>query len=184
MDEKEGLGFFRTILVINSFAPVFLLWAIRGINCIENKYLIPACIGLIVIPYAILFMRLHFAKKSNDTAQIVVDNYDNHKDQILVYLVAMLIPLYDANIGTARDVAATITALALIIFIFIHLNLHYVNIIFALKGYKVYTIQKASATISGDTPIILLSKKNSLKLGKTIIATRISNTVYIDDQTQ
>jgi len=85
-------------------------------------------------------VRLKLAMKRGTLRTIDVERAEDHRDHLLVYLFAVLLPLFDANIGRARDSAATILAFVFVVFLFWHLNLHYMNVFFAIAGYRVFTI--------------------------------------------
>ncbi len=55
---SEGLPFVRLAMIISSLAPLFLLWAVRGIEPVPDRWLVPTCIALIVIPNAVLAARV------------------------------------------------------------------------------------------------------------------------------
>ena len=84
-----------------------------------------------------LWRRINIAKKQNDKRIIKVGTADDHKDHILVYLFATLLPFYSVGIESLRDIGTTLVALIFVIFLFLHLNLHYMNILFAMKGYRI-----------------------------------------------
>ena len=172
----EGLPFVRLAMVVSSLAPLFVLWAVRGVSPIPDKWLITFCVALIVVPNAVLVLRLWIARRRHDKNTIDVEFSDDHRDHLLVYLFAMLIPLYEANIGSARDSAATLVALLLVIFLFWHLNLHYMNVLFAVFGYRVFTVRDAE----GSQLLVLLSKRTALPRGAKVHAYRLSNTVFIE----
>jgi hypothetical protein len=176
---REGLPFVRLSMIISSLAPLFLLWAVRGINPIPDVWLIPVCLGLVVVPNAVLLARLWIARRRHDQRTISVASADDHRDHLLVYLFAMLIPLFESNIGNARDSAATIVALLLVIFLFWHLNLHYMNVLFAVFGYRVFTVQDGE----GTRVLVLLSPRTVMPRGAKVEAFRLSNTVYIERRT-
>lgn len=173
---REGLPFVRLAMVVSSLAPLFVLWAVRGINPIPDEWLITSCVLLIVIPNAILLARLWIARRRHDKKTISIVTADDHRDHLLVYLFAMLIPLFESNVGNPRDSAATAVALILVIFLFWHLNLHYMNILFALFGYRVFTVRDAEDTHL----LVLLSQRSSLPRGTKLHAYRLSNTVFIE----
>jgi hypothetical protein len=110
---------------------------------------------------------------------LTIGRAEDHREYLLVYLFAMLIPLYDVNLGSARDVAAAVLALAFIVFLFWHLNLHYMNILFALRGYRVFTITGSAASATSE-PLVLLTKRIGLQQGEKVLAYRISNTVFFE----
>jgi hypothetical protein len=143
---------------------------------IPDKYLITACAAMTVIPTSVLLLRLAIARKRGDRRSFVVASADDHRDHLLVYLFAVLIPLFDANVGKSRDSAATIGAFLLVVFLFWHLDLHYANVFFAIFRYRVFTIQPTGCA----TPSQLLTKRKSISTGTTIHAFRLSDTVFIE----
>jgi len=165
-------------MVVSSLAPLFVLWAVRGINPIPDKWLITACILLIVIPNVILLQRLWIAQRRKDRKTISIVTADDHRDHLLVYLFAMLIPLFESNVGNPRDSAATAVALLLVVFLFWHLNLHYMNILFALFGYRVFTVRDNE----DSHLLVLLSQRSNLPRGTKLYAYRLSNTVFIQER--
>lgn len=179
---KEGLRFARLLMVLSSMAPLFVLWAIRGVKVMPEKYFILICGLLVFIPNIFLYIRLRSAKKHGDTKTVTIGTADDHRDHLLVYLFAMLIPLYDANLGGCRDFAATVVAFIFIVFLFWHLNLHYMNLLFAIFGYRVFTVQPPPKDdeISGKDNFIILTKRNTLRQGQQIKALRLSNTVFLE----
>ncbi len=175
-DAHEGLPFVRLAMIVSSLSPLFVLWAVRGITPIPDAWLITFCVALIVLPNAVLLLRLWIARRRQDKKTIDIEFADDHRDHLLVYLFAMLIPLYQANVGSARESAATLVALLLVIFLFWHLNLHYMNVLFAVFGYRVYTVRDAE----GSQLLVVLSKRTALPRGAKLHAYRLSNTVFIE----
>ena len=175
MQHKEGLRFVRLMMVISGLTPLFVLWAIRGMQPVPDKWLIISCAALVIVPNCVLLSRLVVARRRGDKHTLAITKADDHRDHLLVYLFAMLIPLFDANVGRTRDSAATLVALLFVIFLFWHLNLHYMNVLFALFGFRVFTIQTAGES----EPIVLLARRTVLGVGK-IHAFRLSNTVFIE----
>jgi hypothetical protein len=94
----------------------------------------------------------------------------------------MLLPFYPIDTGTWRDFAALLSALAFVVFLFWHLNLHYMNLLFALRGYRVFTIlpPQDDNPISGRTSLVLITPRTSVLSGARIVAFRLSDTVYFE----
>lgn len=173
---REGLRFVRLMMVISSLTPLFLLWAVRGMQPLPDMWLMGGCALLIAVPNVVLFLRLKIAVARGDMRTIQIDRADDHRDHLLVYLFAVLVPLFDANIGRGRDSAATVIALSFVIFLFWHLNLHYMNVLFAIAGYRVFTVN-----VPGDPrPIVLLTKKSVLDTARKVHAYRLSDSVLIE----
>jgi hypothetical protein len=96
----------------------------------------------------------------------------------------MLLPLYLIDMGSWRDLAAILAALSFVIFLFWHLNLHYMNLLFAVFGYRVYTIcpPMNTSSISSRASYALITRRTTVAPGDRLIAYRLSDTVYFEVQ--
>lgn len=172
------------MMVLSGFSPLFLLWAMRGSNFIPDIIFIPACIGLVLIPNLLLLMRLYIAKKQNETRILSIERSEDHRDHVLVYLLAMLLPFYSEDLSDMRSFLSTLLALSFVIFMFYHLNLHYLNLLFAIFGYRIFTIYppQDDNPLTGNVNFILLTRRYFLLSGNKVTVYRLSDTVYIEKQ--
>jgi len=179
---REELKAARLLMVLSSISPLFILWAIRGNSLIPDTWFIGICTLMVVVPNVFLWLRIWTAKKQADKRELTVGTADDHRDHILVYLFAMLLPFYSEDLGTWRDFGATLAALAFIVFLFWHLNLHYMNLVFAARGYRVFTVYPPADgnPLTGRVPLVLITRRASLTSGEKIVAYRLSNTVYLE----
>ncbi len=179
---SEGLKAARLLMVFSSISPLFILWAIRGNNLIPDKYLFTVCALMVIVPNVFLWWRIRTAQRLREMREIVVGTAEDHREHLLVYLFAMLLPFYAADLATWRDLAAALAALAFIVFLFWHLNLHYMNIVFATLGYRVFTIYPPmdDNPLSGKTSQVLITKRISLSPGQRLSVYRLSDTVYFE----
>jgi hypothetical protein len=78
--------------------------------------------------------------------------------------------------------AAVLAALTFIVFLFWHLNLHYMNLLFAAMGYRVFTIQPPADgnPLSGRTSQVLITPRAAVPDGERVTAYRLSDTVYFE----
>jgi hypothetical protein len=115
---------------------------------------------------------------------LIARSSKDQSEHFLVYLFAMLIPLFGVDVGSMRDAASVFAAFLFIVFIFWHMNLHYINVVFAVLGFNVFTIE--AATSGGDRPdaatrsVVVLSKRRSLPPDTELDALRLSDTVFIE----
>ncbi len=179
---SEGLKAARLLMVLSSISPLFILWAIRGNSLLPDRYFIGFCALMVGIPNAFLWLRIRTAKKQADKRELTVGTADDHRDHILVYLFAMLLPFYSEAIGTLRDLSATLAALAFIVFLFWHLNLHYMNLVFAALGYRVFTVSPPADgnPLTSRTRQAVITRRVSLASGDRMVAYRLSDTVYLE----
>lgn len=169
-------------MVLSSISPLFILWAIRGNSLIPDRYFIGSCAVMVIVPNGFLWLRIQTAKRQADKRALTVGTADDHRDHILVYLFAMLLPFYSENLGTWRDLSATLAALAFIAFLFWHLNLHYMNLIFAMFGYRVFTVYppRDGNPLTGKSRQALITRRVSLASGDRLVAYRLSDTVCLE----
>lgn len=175
---NQRLELVRLMLVISAFSPVFILWAIRGPAGISEKWLWVAVCLFAVLPNAIIYLRYRIALKRQDRRSLQTKQASDTREHLLIYLFAMLMPLYDANMSCWRDTAALIAAFALVVFIFWHLDLNYLNLLFALMGFRLYVLPADSASHSRG--IILFSRRHELPPSAEVSAYRLSDTIYVE----
>ncbi len=179
---KSGLKAARLLMVLSSISPLFILWAIRGNKLIPDRYLLAFCAVMVALPNAFLWLRISTARKLQERRELVVGSAEDHRDHLLVYLFAMLLPFYAVDLGTWRDLAAVVAALAFIVFLFWHLNLHYMNILLAAFGYRVFTLSPPADgnPLSGRVSQVLITRRVAVLAGERLIAYRLSDTVYFE----
>ena len=181
---REGLKAARLLMVLSSVSPLFILWGIRGNSLIPDQYFLSFCAVMVLGPNAFLWLRVKTARKLQERREIVVGTAEDHRDHLLVYLFAMLLPFYATDLGTWRDVAAVLAALGFIIFLFWHLNLHYMNLLFAIFGYRVFTVYPPpdDNPFSGKDSQVLITRRVAVLPGDRVTAYRLSDTVYFEGE--
>jgi hypothetical protein len=171
-------------MVLGSLSPLFILWAIRGAHGVSDKCWVTFCLMSAIVPNIVLYFRWRIARKNNDHRVIVVSAAKDQSEHLLVYLFAMLIPLFGVDLGGTRDTVAVLVAFFFIVFIFWHMNLHYMNIFFALLGYHVFTVEAATSATGMLTrsprPVIVLSKRSAIPPASQVDTIRLSDTVLIE----
>lgn len=178
----EGLKAARLLMIISSLSPLFILWGIRGGAIISDYYFCIFCFAMVALPNLFLLKRIESARQHKEYRQITIGSAEDHREHLLVYLFSMLLPFYTADLTSWRELCAVIAALAFIVFLFAHLNLHYMNLYFALRGYRIFTIfpPHDCNKYSGKTSSIIITKRISLPLGERLPLLRLSNTVFME----
>jgi len=178
----EGMKAARLLMVLSSISPLFIIWAIRGNSLIPDRSFVAFCVLMVIVPNAFLWLRIRTARKLEEKREIIVGTAEDHRDHLLMYLFAMLLPFYTANLETWREFSAALAALGFIIFLFWHLNLHYMNVFFAVLGYRVYTLYppKDNNPLTGKVGQVLITRRVVLCGGDRLAAYRLSDTVYFE----
>ena len=75
-----------------------------------------------------------------------------------------------------------IVALLFIVFLFWRLNLHYMNVFFAVTGYQVFTLSppKDDNPHTGQESYVLITRRRVVFPSDRFHAYRLSNTVYLE----
>ena len=180
---QEGLSALRVILALSSFSPLFVLWAVRGVPFLPDFCFVTVCLLFAFVPSLFLYVREMIAKKERDVHPLKIGKVEDHSGQVLVYLFAMLLPFYSQNVEGWRDLSALIVALALIVFLFWHLNFYYINILFAIRGYRVLTVSCPQQEIphAHMDRFVLITRRSDLLPHEEIFGLRLSNTVYFEE---
>ena len=180
---NEGLKIARLLMVLSSISPLFILWAVRGNRLIPDVYFVSFCALMVLVPNAFLWVRIQTAIGLQETRDIDIGSAEDHREHLLVYLFAMLLPFYTEDIGTWRNLCAVLVALGFIVFLFWHLNLHYMNLLFAVFGYRVFTVypKPDNNPLSGKTSLVLITRRVNVAPGERVLAYRLSDTVYFED---
>ena len=179
---REGLRIARLLMVLSSFAPLFVLMGIRGNSVIPELYFLTTCLALAILPTLFLVWRIHTVRRVKDIKQLKAGKSEDNRSHILGYLFATLLPFYQEDIGTYRDLAAMLVALGFIVFLFWSLRLHYLNLCFAICGFHIFTVSTPCEgnSYSGLESFVLITRQKRLREGDQITAFRLSNTVYLE----
>jgi hypothetical protein len=179
-----GLRMARFLMVIGSLAPLFILWAIRGARVVPDNWWIGLCLLCVIVPNLVLYLRWRVARTNNDHRVILVKTAKDRSEYLLVYLFAMLIPLFGVDLGGWRDIVAVFVAVLFVVFVFWHMNLHYMNILFAAFGYHVFTVEAATSSGAETKPdtmtVIVLSKRSVIPASAQLDTIRLSDTVLVE----
>lgn len=178
----EGLKAARLLMVLSSISPLFILWAFRGNSLVPDWLFLSFCAVMVAVPNAFIWLRVRTARTFHEKREIAVGHAEDHRDHLLVYLFAMLLPLYAADLGTWRDLAAALAALGFIVFLFWHLNLHYMNLLFAAMGFRVFTVYppEDDNPLTGKSTLVLVTRRVSLSPKERVACYRLSDTVYLE----
>ena len=144
---------------------------------------------MFLLPSALLYLFLMRAKGRQNNKTITVESAKDQREHLLTYLFAMLIPLFDVNLGGYRDLIAVFIALLFVLFLFWHMRLHYMNLFFAARGYRIFTVEARAGTTpagQGKSRLVtyaVLSKRHHLPSGEALTGWRLGGNVLLDQAT-
>jgi hypothetical protein len=167
------------ILVLACMAPLFLLMAIRGVSVVPWEWYFPTFITLAVLPNVYLLVRMWQARHLNDRKRINVVGYTDNREQLITYVFAMLLPLFQSSVSSANDLYASLAATLLVIFIFGHMELYYMNIVLALFGYRVLSVRGSGSPF--EVAHVLITKRKSIPPNTQLTPLRITDFLLFEN---
>ena len=172
------------MMVLSAMAPLFVLWAIQGNHLVPDIWFIGGCAAMVVVPNAVLGTRILIARRQKDELPVTIGTSEDHRVHLIAYLFSMLLPFYRQELDGWRDLTAIALALSFIVFLFWHLNLHYLNLFFAVRGYRVYTVYPPpdENPYSSKRSFVLITRRTHLSHGERIVALRLSQLVYLEEK--
>jgi hypothetical protein len=180
---KEGLLTARLLLVLSSLSPAFLLWAVRGVKDVPDAIWVTICMVMLIVPNLFLYLMMRRTRQVRNSKTIQIKGARDQREHLLVYLFAMLVPLYDVNLEGYRSIAALSLAFAFIVFIFWHMKLHYMNVFLAMFGYQIFTVE-TEEPLSGDSPAVttyaVITRRSSIDSGRPLTGYRLGGNVLLD----
>lgn len=169
-------------MVVGGMAPLFLLWAMRGNGIIPDWQFRLACGAVAVIPNVFLWWLIRSRRERDLGTSFKIGSFDDRREGVLTYIIAILLPFYGASLETRSDVYSAFGVLLFIVVVFLHLDLQYVNLFFVISGYYLYFVRsnegmEASVPKSGA---ILITKRDYLKIGQTLSVSELSSGVFVE----
>ena len=168
----------RFILVLACMAPLFVLMAIRGISVVPWEWYFPTFLALAVLPNLYLAFRMRQARKLNDRKRITVEEASDNREQLITYIFAMLLPLFQSSVSTENDLYAALAATLIVIFIFGHMELYYMNFFLAFRGFRIVSVRS-----SGQFGVshVLITKRTTFPAQLQLTPVRITDFLLFDD---
>ncbi len=181
-DRREGLQFIRLMMVLGSLSPLFILWAIAGMKDIPDNLLVAMCIGLAILPGLLVLRREQVARRDKDIKLINVQTASDDSANVLVYLFTIAVPLFSVNLDSMRAKYAMLGLVVFVIYMYLHLRLFFMNPIYALRGYRVFTIHPPDDHdgIGTREALIVLSRRRTIAGKAKLHTLRLSDTVFLE----
>jgi len=166
-------------MILASLSPVFLVWAIIGMNRIPDLVFVPICLLLVSIPHYVIIRRIKVALKTRSEKQITILTAKDSREHLLTYFMPLALPVMAVSFSDWRGFSATLFVFSIMAFASWHLRVFYVNVFFALFGYRIFKVtQPANKLSHGIDERILITKRVQLNEGDKVVAVNLGGNVY------
>jgi hypothetical protein len=165
-------GLAQAPLFLSSYAPLFLVFAL--LDTFGKGTPSVVCLALAgagVISTGLLFL----LSRRVAPARLDVTSVASRDGDVLAYVVTYLVPFASISAHTGRQQAAVGVFVGLIAVLYVRLNMFHVNPLLALLGYRSYSLDTA-----GGTSVVLITRDRFVRPGRTLIALRIDNYVWME----
>jgi hypothetical protein len=179
---KEGFVALRLGLVLWALSPVFFVWAIRGSEVLDQMWLSGLAATTILAPAMIFWWRLRQVKSSStggSVEELTVRRLTDRREHLLSYLFPLVMSSWEFDFKSPRELAACLFVMLFTGIAFWHLQLTYVNLWFAIAGFRSVQVERNSASNHPLRPVILLTRCTRLSENDTVEAYRLTNSLYL-----
>ena len=161
------------MMILSSLSPLFIMLSFRGAGDVIPDLVLWIIAGaILIIPSLFIYLRTNLSIKHKEIFELATEGATQNKEYLFTYLFTILLPLYSLSITNTRELFAVLSAILFVMLILWNMNLHYINILFALLGYRVFVLK-------ADDSKILISSKQHIER-RTLKAHRLSNSVFIE----
>jgi hypothetical protein len=162
----------RVVLFLSSYAPLFLIIAVRGWG--DGRYLAGGLALLALLSVVVLFVFLSSAQKLA-ADKIKVDSVVSRDGDAMSYIVTYLLPFLGVKLSDPTDAASLGIVLLVIAILYVNSNMIYTNPVLNIAGYHVFEIQDAEGKTSA-----LLCRRSYVRTGSDISVISIGDYVLLE----
>ncbi|WP_262173159.1 hypothetical protein [Saccharococcus sp. Marseille-Q5394] len=178
--------FYKWLLFISSYAPLYLLLAINNYNfeesitvnirkSFEDK---PQFIFwlVIIVLFLISLLTVLVLKKWSLNEKMVLGKLSNFNENILSYIITYVVPLTVININDVNSMVVNLVLFLIIGYIYVNNDLIYLNVLLLIVGFRVYSDESGNKIITDLEKNELTEKVNE---GVLVKYREIARGVYL-----
>lgn len=162
----------RVILFLSSYAPLFLIIAMRGWN--DSRYLAAGIAVVAVLSVVVLFVFLRSVQKLASD-KITVDSVVSRDGDAMSYIVTYLLPFLGVKLNDVTDAASLGIVLVVIAILYVNSNMIYTNPVLNIAGYHIFEIQDADGKTTA-----LICKRAYVRMGSEINVIAVGDYVLLE----
>lgn len=160
----------RLILFFSSYAPLFLIIAMRGWD--KSRYLALGMAIIAVLSVVVLFVFLRIAQKLA-ADKIIVSSVVSRDGDAMSYIVTYLLPFLAVKLNDVTDAGSLGIVLLVIAVLYVNSNMIHTNPVLNIAGYHIFEIHdtdgKTTAFICRRGYIRTGSEMNVISVGDYVL---------------
>ena len=162
----------RIVLFFSSYAPLFLIVAMRGWR--DSRCLAIGLAVVAVVAVLVLFVFLRTARKLA-ADRITVDSVASRDGDAMSYIVTYLLPFLAVKLNDVTDVGSLGMVLLVIAILYVNSNMIYTNPVLNIAGYHVFEIHDADGKTTA-----LICKRAYIRTGSEIDVISLGDYVLLE----
>ena len=162
----------RVILFLSSYAPLFLIIAMRGWK--DSRYLAVGLAVVAAVSVVVLFVFLHNAR-TLAAEKINVNSVLSRDGDAMSYIVTYLLPFLAVKLTDVTDAASLGIVLLVIAILYVNSNMIYTNPVLNIAGYHIFEIQDADGKTTA-----LICKRSYVRTGSDIDVISVGDYVLLE----
>ncbi|BAM46336.1 hypothetical protein [Amphibacillus xylanus] len=176
-------GFFRVMLFISSYSPLYLLiivnifpfWEIRDLTWPLPIMEIIVC-GVLLFLFVISFSPIIYISKCELNETIESKKVRKKHEETLSYLVTYIVPLLVIDITEVNTLITNMLLFLLIGFLYVKSNMIHINVLFLLFGWNIYEDSKGRIIITMEEADYFLRQE---KIGVKLMVRNLGGGIYL-----
>ena len=162
----------RLLLFLSSYAPLFLIIAIRGWE--KSPHLALGVAIVAVLSVVLLFVFLRIARKLA-ADRIIVNSVVSRDGDAMSYIVTYLLPFLAVKLNDVMDAGSLSIVLLVIAVLYVNSNMIYTNPVLNIAGYHIFEIHDADGKTTA-----LICKRAYIRTGSEINVISVGDYVLLE----
>src|ERR1700693_5744628 len=131
----------RLILFLSSYAPLFLIIAVRGWK--DSRSLAIALAAIAVLAVLVLFVFLHVVRKLS-ADKVAISSVISRDGDAMSYIVTYLLPFLAVKLNDPTDAISLGVVLCVIGLLYVNSNMIHTNPVLNIAGYHIFEIEDSN----------------------------------------
>lgn len=162
----------RLILFLSSYAPLFLIIAMRGWR--DSTHLAVALTIVAVLSVVVLFVFLRTVRKLS-ASKVSISSVISRDGDAMSYIVTYLLPFLAVKLNDLTDVVSLGIVLFVIGLLYVNSNMIHTNPVLNIVGYHIFEVEDSD----GKT-IALICKRPYIRTGSEVDVISIGDYVLLE----
>lgn len=162
----------RLILFLSSYAPLFLITAMRGWR--DSRHLAVGLAIVAVLSVVVLFAFLHTAQQLS-AGKVSVASVISRDGDAMSYIVTYLLPFLAVKLNDPTDLISLGIVFVVIGLLYVNSNMIHTNPVLNIVGYHIFEIEDSDGKTSA-----LVCKRSYIRTGSEIDAISIGDYVLLE----